>query len=292
MKFVDVLAEHGVEFIYDGDKHCRPGWVQLKCPFCRSGKFHLGYNLSKGYLSCYKCGFHNPTETLVAATDMPWKQAKALLGDLEHDRQEVAAVKRGKLAVPDGVKDMTRAHRDYLRERGFNPEEIAGLWKVQGIGLSSRLSWRIYIPIQHEGETVSWTARSIKENAEQRYVSASEEEEAIPHKTLLYGEDNCRHAICAVEGPISSWAIGYGGAATCGTAITRAQIMRLARYPMRGICFDAEPIAQRRARKLCDELSVFPGQTINFVLDVKDPAEELRLNRGRDLLKIRRTLGL
>lgn len=293
MRFTDILAEQGITFLAEGNKHCRPGWVQIDCPFCGrgAGKFHMGYNLSKGYLSCYKCGSHRTIDTLMALVDCSFKKAKEMLSDVEHVRDAEPIKKRGTLKLPSGIAELNNAHRQYIRNRGFDVDEIVSIWGVKGIGLAAELSYRLFLPIHYRGEVVSWTTRSIKENATQRYISASAEEEAYNHKELLYGEDNCRHAICAVEGPISAWAIGTGGAATCGTAIKRAQVARIAKYPVRGICFDAEPEAQRRARALYDELSVFPGETINFVLDVKDPAEELKRG-GRDLKLIRKELGL
>lgn len=59
--------------------------------------------------------------------------------------------------------------------------------------------------------------------------------------------------------------------ATLGVLVTSAQIARLARYPVRVVCFDNEAGAQRRALALCRELSVFAGTTQNVVLDAADP---------------------
>jgi hypothetical protein len=106
----------------------------------------------------------------------------------------------------------------------------------------------------------------------------------MPHRNLLYGEDYCRHTILVHEGPLDVWAVGPGATATCGTEFSPAQIRRIARYPRRGICFDSEPAAQTRARRLAAQLSLFPGETDLIKLDANDPgsagAKELAELRG------------
>ena len=248
----------------------------------------MGYNLAKGYVHCWKCGKHSLTETMAELTGLSFKAARKQLGGLEIVRSKVKVERRGKLVMPSGVGPLQTAHVRYLEGRGFDVDELEDIWHVKGIGVAARLQWRIFIPIELHGETVSWTTRSINPDAELRYRSAAEEEEAVNHKTLLYGEDLARHAICVVEGPLDAWKIGPGSVATCGTSTTPAQLLRMSKYPVRGICFDNELAAQRRARALADALKVFPGDTFNIQLDSKDAGEAT----DSELQQIRRTLGL
>ena len=113
------------------------------------------------------------------------------------------------------------------------------------------------------------------------------DQEAVNHKTLIYGADFCRHAIVVVEGPLDTWAIGPGAGALCGTGFTRAQVLAISRFPVRAICFDALPDAQKTARELCNLLRVLPGETYNVVLDSKDPGEALTTN-PRELRQLRK----
>lgn len=166
---------------------------------------------------------------------------------------------------------MKQVHKRYLKERGFDPEEIAGKWSVQGIALASRLCWRLFIPIHHQGNVVSWTTRSICPEANQRYIAAKAGEEAMPARSLLYGEDHARHGIIVVEGPLDAWRIGFGAVAALGVSYGREQVARMSKYPVRAICFDSDPKAQRRAAKLCETLRVFPGRTVRVELDAEDP---------------------
>jgi DNA primase len=69
-------------------------------------------------------------------------------------------------------------------------------------------------------------------------------------------------------------AIGPGAVATFGVNYTQEQAAKIARYPVRVICFDSESQAQKQAKKLLDTLTPLPGETHNIVLESgKDPAE-------------------
>jgi DNA primase len=129
---------------------------------------------------------------------------------------------------------------------------------------------------------VSWTTRSISySDRVTRYVSAALDEEKIFHKELLYGEDFARHAVIVNEGILDAWRIGPGAVATFGSGYSQEQLERIAKYPTRAICFDNEPEAQKRARKLSNDLSALPGETYNVLLDKKDAADESKENIKR-----------
>ncbi len=193
MTIQEILEDLKVEHLDSGHHHCRPGWVQLKdCPFCGSDKYHLGINLSLRYSSCYKCGWHHLRQVLekCGATR---KQSQEFFKDAEAV-PEGPQKKRTGLVEPKHRGPLLDAHKQYLDERGFDPEEIARIWKVEGIGLAARLAWRLYIPITLDTKRVSWTTRAISSKISQRYISASAEEEAINHKHIVYGLDYCQHS--------------------------------------------------------------------------------------------------
>jgi len=243
----------------------------------------MGYSLAGRYVNCWACGPHGLVETLVAASERPWREIKALLGDLAS--KPVPERPRGTLILPKGVGPLLPAHVKYLKRRGFDPDEIIKVWRVQGLGLVPDLRWRLFIPIYHQGEVVSWTTRSISDTHSLRYRSAGLLEESLPHKELLYGEDYVRHCVLVQEGPLDAWRIGPGAVATCGTGFSRAQVNRLSRFPVRVVCFDNEPEAQKRARQLCDLLEVFPGETYNVRFSAKDASR----SSEREIRRLRRT---
>lgn len=283
MKFRDVLQEYNIPTGPVSHYHVRQGWVNIDCPYCSpdSQGWYMGYSIAGNYVNCWRCGGHPLINTVMMFTNLTYNEVKKLLDDLETEHFEKPKP-IGKLVIPKGIKKLRSAHIQYLNDRRFNWEKIERIWKIRGIGIASRLSWRIWIPIHYHGKTVSWTTRAISHNPKiARYISASEDEEAMPHKKLLYGEDFARHAIIVNEGPINAWRIGPGAVATFGSGYSIEQLERMSKYPIRAICFDNEPEAQKRARKLVNDLSVFPGETYNVILDAKDAAEESKENIER-----------
>jgi len=280
MKFKEILSQLNIPTAPEGHHHARPDWINLDCPYCGrdSQKWHLGYSIEGGFLNCWQCGGHNLINTLMEITHLPYYQIKKLVSDLEP-----SFIKRekptGKLIMPSGIKHLSSIHKKYLHSRGFNWRKIQCIWQIKGIGIAPNLQWRIFIPIIYHSQIVSWTTRSIskKENIT-RYISASEEEESMPHHELLYGEDFARGAVIVTEGVFDVWRIGVGAVCTFSTGYSQEQLERIVKYPTRAICFDNEKEAQKRARKLVNDLSVFPGDTYNIILDNKDPAEESRKN--------------
>lgn len=296
MKFQDLLRENRITHWTEG-KYCRPGWVQFHCPFCfgrtNPEKPYCGYNIAYNYVNCWACGPHSVAKTVMTLTGLSYREIKGQLDNLDSVKHE-EKVHRGKLILPEGLGPLLKRHGSYLRGRGFKTKELKDLWRIQGLGKEGKragaewnnLAWRIFIPVIWRGEIVSWTTRSLIDEG-MRYMSAGESEEAIPHKHLLYGEDYATTAISIHEGPIDVWKIGPGAVATLGTGFTPAQVLRMSKYPRRIVCFDSEPAAQKRARKLCSLLEVFPGETFNVTLDAKDAggASEGELSELRSLLR-------
>lgn len=291
MKFTDILDEYKIPYREAGeDHHVSSGWIGLACPFCSSGegKYHLGYNLESRYITCWKCGYHSMISLLMELTSEPASKCYSLLGGIDFERHRKFRPK-GRLELPYGCGEMLSPHRKYLRKRRFDDEELEKLWGLQGIGMAPRLPWRIVIPIHHKGFVVSWTSRKISDRAGRtRYTSAKPTQEAMSARELLYGEDYARQSIIICEGPTDVWRIGPGAVATLGTGFSRAQLNRMASYPKRMICFDAEEDAKRRANKLCRALEVFPGETINITLEsAKDAgaASEKEIRQLRKMLR-------
>jgi len=287
----EMFSELGVEYVESGHRHARPGWINIDCPFCGrdSKKFHMGFNLNLHFFHCWRCRSHHPAKVLRALGVASESRAKEILRGLGSVAPLQRERSRETLKEPDGRGPLLSAHRRYLRERGFEPEIIQSIWKIEGIGIETRrLAWRIYIPIYYQGRKVSWTSRAIGAEVEQRYLSASAADEVVNHKSIVYGADLCRQSIVICEGPLDAWAIGPGAGSLFGTAFSDAQVAELVRFPYRYVCFDASLPAQSEARKLCAQLATFPGVTENLILDAKDPAEasEKELNQLRRIARL------
>lgn len=285
----DILRDYHVPYKTEGQHHhAHHGWLQVDCPFCSpaSGRYRMGYNLRGGYVNCWVCGKHGTVETLAALTGLPYKRCSELWGALAPVRLDEPVAKRGALKLPKGRGPLAPAHTRYLLQRGFEPEKLTKIWGIQGISLAARYAWRIFIPVYLNNRIVSFTTRSVSTDPDlkAKYMSAKPEEEEVSLKDLLYGEEYARHAIVINEGPLDVWAIGPGAVATCGLSYTQAQLVRMVKYPVRVVCFDNEPDAQRRAEHLAEQLSVFPGETYNVTLSGKDASR----SPAREIARLRR----
>lgn len=285
MNVEDILREHNVDYAMGGQHpNVRPGWLGVDCFKCgpSSKRYHLGIPLGGRYCSCWQCGSVSLYEVLMELTGQPAKTVIGWLGQLPSlvfdDRPS------GRLRLPDCLGELRKAHRKYLQNRGFDPDELVSKWRIQGIGECHKLAWRIFIPVIIRGNVISWTTRAIGES-QAKYVSAKPEDERAPIKSVLMGEDHARETAVVCEGAFDAFKIGYGAVATLGVGHTRAQVLRIAHFPRRVICFDSEPAAQRRAHKLCEELAAFSGETLRIELEsAKDAAEASK----REINKIRR----
>lgn len=278
MNTTEILQELGIDYRESGEHpNVRSGFIGVNCPRCTEGKsggFKLGIPLGGRGASCWTCGRLRLAEVLHELSGAPWGKIKELLGSLPEGGQPWRRPAGGKLILPPGVGPLQAAHRRYLEGRGFDPDRLARLYGVAGIGLEGgRLAWRLFLPVIWHGETVSWTTRAVADTQGARYHGARPEQEVLPAKTVLYGGDYVRHAAVVCEGPFDAMRIGPGAVATLGVQWTEEQKCWLGRVPVRVICFDGEPAAQRRAEELAGRLAAYPGRTAVVRLESgPDPA--------------------
>jgi hypothetical protein len=283
MTLAELFDSLGVEYRLPGQHHhVTRGWVGTDCPLCSLGskKFKLGWRRG-GATSCWSCGTVSPPYALCLLAGIGYEEAKALVGgskDLAPDKR-LAEARRHKLVKPDTspvmrVRPFRTPATRYLEDRGFSMDYLSRVWSIDSVVLLGPLGGRIYIPIFKDGVEVSWTARAADSVTQPRYRNCPAEHEAYPAKSLLYGEWHCRGACVIVEGPTDAWRIGPGAVATMGVSYGRAQLLRMTQFPVRAVCFDREPGAQKRARELCALLSAFPGETHLITLETgNDPGD-------------------
>lgn len=293
MDFRSLLDRYHVKYHATG-KQTRRGWLNLRCPWCGRDPY-MGYNLRGRYVHCWNCGRQDLIGTVRRLTGLDLSAVVALIGELprelDHELRPV-----GELTRPGDVRPLglAGAHRQYLLERGgacgapdrFDWRKLDKVWDVRAIGqFGGPVRWSLYLPIHLYGEEVSWTTRTIVAGVEPRYRSARDEESKVSVYDLLYGFDLVGNGVVVHEGPLDAIATGPGAVATMRTSPSPAQIARLSRIPVRAVCFDDEPDAQARARKLCDQLSVYDGTTTNVVLQ---SAKDAAAADERELVELRK----
>lgn len=291
---IDLFDNYHIPYgpLEGGHRHTRLGWLNTDCFSCSpyTQKWKLGIKLSSLYCNCWTCGTFPLSTVLEEILKISHQEARRLAYQLKGSRDYDYApglpqAATGILKIPKGVGPLQKQHKGYLEGRGFNVDNLEKLWKIGGIGLASRLSWRVFIPVFLHGEIVSWTTRSISDEIDLPYINASPGEEGLPLKSLLMGEDYVRHSVIIVEGPLDCMKGGPGFCCTFGVQYTQEQLRRIAKFPCRVIAMDNEPLAQRQARRLVNELSAWPGETYNVVLSSGKDASRAS---DEDLSELRR----
>lgn len=270
------LSELGIPF-WEGGTHpnVRMGWLGIDCPTCpggKSGGAKLGIHPTTLASKCWTCGKTRLGDALAAISGRSVGFVLSLLPGRLDPRERAPERTTGRYETPFPVGPLEPAHRSYLTKRGIDPDYAADVWGVRGIGADGGdYRWRVFMSVPHNGRPASWVARHVG-NHPRRYWEAAPHQETRPLHAMLYGEHLCRNAVVVVEGPVDAIVGGPGFVATFGASYTPAQVARIARYPVRVICYDNEVPAQRSARRLADELSVHSGITHVVRLSGPDPA--------------------
>lgn len=260
---ISFFQTYQIDYRTEGHKHCRQGWVQIKCPFCFGNDgWHLGFDLENNWWSCWRCGFHKTWDVLVALLQSKQlaKQAMQTFQTsnkfIRNNEKKIRSI----LEVPEGLQSLTKRARLYLESRNFDPSIIELTWKIQSTGNFGSLKYRLYIPIYLNGVAVSWQCRDITNRSPLRYIGQCRDKELLNNKKTLYGIDLVSGSSCVVvEGVTDVWRLGPGAIATFGIKYTPAQVSMLLRnFKQFHILFDpADAQAQLQADKLGYELAAF-----------------------------------
>jgi hypothetical protein len=265
MDIIRLYNDYGIEYRTEGHKHTRSGWVNTECPFCTGNPgLHLGWNLKDEYFYCYRCGWKSTVKTISMLTHLQTYEVVDLLPKYGINRTIIKQVIQSKkqFQLPTHTSFLKSSHKRYLIERGFNPDKLELMWGIKGTNPVSKLGslsykYRIIIPFIWNGEIVSFDSRDITDEAMNKYQACPAEYETIPHKAILYGnqeEWNPNLGIC-VEGPTDVWRIGYQAFATSGIQYTHEQVRVMSNTFRRiAVVYDDDPQAQVQAKKLVAEL--------------------------------------
>jgi len=283
MRILELLDHLGIAYMTEGHKHCRPGWVNMPCPFCSGNPgMHLGYDMDNEYFKCWRCGWHRTGSTLSKLSGMPLSQVLSLMGEYggktRYNPWNMKRAPRIKgFQHPSGTGQLSPVHRAYLEKRKFDPEKIEAEWGVLGTGPVSLLDGmdykhRILCPIRWDGQEVSFQCRSIRDNVQPKYKACPKERELIHHQHILYGNQSRwgQTGIC-VEGVTDVWRLGEKSFAVFGIEFTLPQIRKIAQHFSRvAVVFDDDPQATVQVHKLIAELRMY-GVDAWWVPIIGDP---------------------
>jgi len=176
--------------------------------------------------------------------------------------------------LPVGTGPLQNKHRRYLINRGFNPDELARQWGLQGTGHLGDYKHRIIIPITHHNRLVAYTSRDITGKSPLRYKNCPVELGNVKH--YVYGLDQViRDRVIVVEGPVDAWRLGIGIAvSTLGITWTMEQVNLILSSRIRyvSILYDNQPQAQEQADLLAEKLRDMSVEVL-CLDEIKDPGE-------------------
>ena len=283
MDIIRLYQDYSVDFLTEGHKHCREGWVNTPCPFCAGNPgYHLGYNIDDNYYMCWRCGWHPVAPTIATLLNINEQQARKILRQYgiivpRLQKQPTTDIKKVEHTFPSGVGPCGTMHDIYLMLRKFDPEKIKKEWNILGTGPISVLDgidykFRIMIPFIWNGQQVSFDSRDITGKHPSKYMACPKNHEIIPHKEILYGkQDKWKETGILVEGPTDVWRLGTSSFAVSGIKYTNQQVREIFRVFKRvAVVFDDDPQAVVQANKIVAELK-FRGVDAFRVNIVGDP---------------------
>lgn len=267
MRAEELFHALSIPYVTEGHKHCRPGWINMECPFCAGNAgYHLGFSLNHEYFHCWRCGGHPIIETISEISGLPRNQVKDLLRQYGGrtritEKEEEVIVRTKGFKFPSGTGEMTEQHRRYLSRRGFDPEKLERIWGLKGTGPIADLDnidyrFRIIAPIFWNGGVASFQGRDITGKSPMKYRACPKNREIYHHKHILYGLQNeWKEVGICVEGITDVWRMGPSAFATFGIEYTIPQCLEMRKHFKRVVVlFDDDPQAVKQATRLAANL--------------------------------------
>jgi len=275
------LEDRGIRYSREG-KNVSSGWIGIKCPWCGDSSNHLGLNLKGKFINCWRCGKKGDITILIRELEQcSFSRAKAVIEEfqdrsfieLRRDIQKRHAT--GEILPKEATKKFPELHLDYLWSRNFDPEIVIPKYGLLACDNMGKYKFRIIAPVFQDGKIVNFTGRDVTGEAKNKYRHCPNEEAIIPMKQCLYNLDTVHDAVLIVEGPTDVWRMGDGCVATMGIEWTQTQINLLMG---RGIkrayfLFDAEEHAQKQAKKMGLQLSMFIPEVRALEIPQGDPGD-------------------
>ena len=288
MNVTQLYKDYNIHIAQSGERHYRYNWINTSCPFCSGNKGnHLGYSIKDDYFRCHRCGFKTHKEVILALTNKPANKVLKLLkkykGKATYQKQKKVVVEKPKTLVePSNLTPLNSFHRKYLENRNFDVDYLIDTFELQSTSPISKLdkydySNRIYYPIYHNNDKVSFQTRTVNSKETVKYKTCPPEYETVFHKDILYGRQEfwCKTGII-VEGVTDVWRIGPYACATFGVKYSSNQVREIYRNFKRvAVMYDNDKnsktnTGEENACKLIDEL-LFLGVDAFRVRPDSDP---------------------
>jgi len=261
----------------EGGKNVSGGWIGVSCPFCGDESNHMGINLERKTVSCFKCGVSGTAIKYLTEVLGSFNKAITILGDsvpreLRHFAQEEKQNATYVKLPEEASRVITPYHANYLRGRGFDPEFLTAHYNLHFCGPIGKWANRIIVPVIRQYQLVTFTSVDIATESDMRYRHLKDELSVVGIKDYLYGlEFTDGHTALVVEGLIDKWRMGDGCVATFGTKVTARQKKLLSKFKRIKILFDGDKAGREGSESLASDLAPFTDVSVFDLPDNTDP---------------------
>jgi hypothetical protein len=267
---IKFLKEYGINNRARG-ANCSPGFVNINCPFCKQGdnNYHGGFQIEKGYYTCWKCGWHPISEVIIAILKCTEREAINLYKKYS-DKQSYKAIQTIKkeseynninyakmIDCRSFKSTFNEIYLNYLKHRNFDPYKVIKQFNLLSGGLVGDYKFRIIAPIYFKNELVSFQGRDITDKQKLRYKACRKKDEIIFHKRTLYNLDNCNdNKVIVCEGITDVWRLGDNTCCTFGVQFSTSQVLLLAeKFKKVFILYDPDPAGKKQGKILSMQLA-------------------------------------
>lgn len=270
---VGFCKDYGISYSYKG-KQISSGWLGIPDSINKGvhdTDYHSAWNIAGGYINSWISGYQRLQDWLDAT--VPSEDIYAIIRKYSFDDVAVqrmnskvvhATTLKYDFPILTGAKGAVR----YLCKRGFDPEYLTQKYNLTWGGYVGDWTYRIILPLYHDGVIVSWQGRLI-ENIQDvpRYMTLGVEKSLVDPKSVLFNIDNCRGGtVVFVEGPFDVMRFGDGACCSFGTTVTESQLQALAKYNRVIVAFDAGAVS--KGQKIAQKLSAMGVKEV-FNLDLE-----------------------
>lgn len=261
----------------------RNGWLRVPvCPYCgREQK--MGINLTTYRTNCFRCNEH-PSPAQMVMDIENFETYNELINFLKHGEFTELEFKEEKVDLPDqkpvylpehfkiitqGTSHIAKITRSYVERRGFSPNDLAKL----GVGYCTGGDYFGYLilPFYSEGSLVYFNARLVIGNGP-RYNNPPKSVTGIGKEFLIYNSDalNLYNQVFICEGVFNALTMGERAIATMGKAVSRAQINKLIKSPVKRFILLLDPDAKKQAIDLALKLVNFKKVKVVYLPENED----------------------
>ncbi len=278
----DYLDEKLIDYKTSG-KNIGKNWIGLKsCPFCGDSRHHFAIKKTNGKINCWSCQKNGSfINFLMKIEKISFPKAKKISENyidnnyfFEEDEEKHIPF-QGDILPKEASINFPKIHLDYLKSRGFNPQQLIKKYKLQACHNLGKYRFRIIAPVFIKKQIVNFVGADVTGKSEIKYkFPPNNKVEITIHDTLYNIDDIDIGGYCVLtEGITDSWRIGKGAICSFGKNLSQSQINLLIEKEINRVIIIPDSDAQENGEKVANSLSGIINQIDIVMLEKGDPGD-------------------